>query len=181
MGVEFAWTFGTIFVNGMAWIVLEDIGWRYLVFIFSKFHNIVPTDINYIPLSHHIRMCIPGYMHSRISAYPIYSPPPLLLLPSPPPSPPPPRRALTYPGYSPRIFTTPDIHPDIHPRLPRIFAPFLPRIFTHLPRIFTTFAYPGYSPTFYPGYSPPFYPEYLNTLFSGRPLFSTRHLSAVGV
>eukprot|EP00043_Microstomoeca_roanoka_P019501 m.220178 g.220178 ORF g.220178 m.220178 type:complete len:570 (-) comp17006_c2_seq15:199-1908(-) len=31
ISIEFFWTFGTMFVNGLAWIMLDSLGWRYLI------------------------------------------------------------------------------------------------------------------------------------------------------
>ncbi|EGD76226.1 hypothetical protein PTSG_00929 [Salpingoeca rosetta] len=53
LGIEFFWTFGTLFVNGLAWIMLDDLGWRYLVGFCSVPVTIAMISFPFLPESPH--------------------------------------------------------------------------------------------------------------------------------
>eukprot|EP00051_Salpingoeca_urceolata_P024079 m.418075 g.418075 ORF g.418075 m.418075 type:complete len:575 (-) comp20184_c0_seq26:48-1772(-) len=53
MGIEFFWTFGTIFVNGLAWITLDTIGWRYFVGLCSVPVVVALAGFVFLPESPH--------------------------------------------------------------------------------------------------------------------------------
>ncbi|EGD76225.1 hypothetical protein PTSG_00928 [Salpingoeca rosetta] len=53
ISIEFFWTFGTLFVNGLAWIMLDDLGWRYLVGFCSVPVALAMLSFPFLPESPH--------------------------------------------------------------------------------------------------------------------------------
>ncbi|EGD80247.1 hypothetical protein PTSG_10923 [Salpingoeca rosetta] len=51
--IEFFWTFGTLFVNGLAWIMLDRLGWRYLVAVCAAPVAIAMLFFPFLPESPH--------------------------------------------------------------------------------------------------------------------------------